>query len=174
MQQMNTKSKILETATNLFYTQGYNNTGINQIIKEANVAKASLYYHFAKKEDLCVAYLKLRNENWSISFQEFIKNRGDKVIAAFDFLKLDNEKSSFRGCSFLNILPETEPNNIVIFEQLQNHKKELLSFFEEQIKDSDLAYTIYSLFENAIIESQLYKNQDPVDRLKKISKNLLS
>jgi len=41
----NPKDRILETASRLFYTQGFNATGINQILDEANVAKASLYQH---------------------------------------------------------------------------------------------------------------------------------
>ena len=51
---MDTRERILDTAARLFYAQGYNSTGINQVIKEANVAKASLYQHFPSKEDLLI------------------------------------------------------------------------------------------------------------------------
>ncbi|UII26928.1 TetR/AcrR family transcriptional regulator [Fulvivirga maritima] len=37
------RERILEVTSELFHQQGYNSTGINQIIKEAKVAKASLY-----------------------------------------------------------------------------------------------------------------------------------
>ena len=56
---MDTRERIVDTASRLFYTQGYNSTGINQVIKEAGVAKASLYQYFPSKEDLLAEYLKV-------------------------------------------------------------------------------------------------------------------
>lgn len=164
--------KILETATELFHKQGYHSTGINQIIKEANVAKASLYYHFETKEDLCIAFLEQRDKLWNTNFYNFVKDKDNKVIAAFDFLMKDNTISDFRGCSFLNVLSEMSTYKERIFKQLQHHKRQLLLFFEAEIEDKNLAYTIYSLFENAIIESQLFRNQEPVLRLKNIALEL--
>ena len=59
---MDTRRKILETASRLFYLQGYNATGINQIIEESGVAKATLYEHYRSKEDLLLAYLEFMFE----------------------------------------------------------------------------------------------------------------
>ena len=61
---MQPKERILEKTFALFHKQGYNATGINQIIEEAQVAKASFYYHFKSKEDLCVAFLEQRHSFW--------------------------------------------------------------------------------------------------------------
>lgn len=168
------KSRILKAAEILFHKQGYNNTGINQIIKEANVAKASLYYHFKTKDDLCIAYLEQRNTAWNESFYDYTKERDDKILAAFDFLIENNNTFDFRGCSFLNMLSETSPDKEEIFNQLQEHKKGLLLFFKTELEDSELAYTVYSLFENAIIESQLFRSQEPVLRIKKIVSDIIN
>ena len=67
---MDTRKKIVDTAARLFYEQGYNSTGINQIIAEAGIAKASLYAHFSSKEDLLKEYL-LRT---SVSTNEVLRN----------------------------------------------------------------------------------------------------
>src|ERR1700760_2389308 len=56
--------KILDTAERLFYTQGFDSTGINQVIEEADIAKASLYKHFKSKTDLLVGYLSRLDERW--------------------------------------------------------------------------------------------------------------
>ena len=40
------KNRIIETASSLFYKNGYNSTGINEIISESGIAKATLYNHF--------------------------------------------------------------------------------------------------------------------------------
>ena len=171
--ELDAKERILKTADELFQRQGYNETGINQIIKEAGIAKASLYYHFKTKEDLCVAYLERRNQIWNKAFYTFLKNKKNKVLSAFDFLLANNITSNFRGCSFLNMLSETSPEKASIFDQLQNHKKGLLLFFENELSDRELGFIIYSLFENAIIESQLFRSQEPVIRLKAIAERLI-
>jgi AcrR family transcriptional regulator len=49
---------IVRTASRLFYRQGYSNTGINQIIEEAGVAKSTLYQQFRSKEDILLVYLE--------------------------------------------------------------------------------------------------------------------
>ena len=60
----NPKDRILETASRLFYTQGYNATGINQILEEAKVAKASLYTHYGSKDELGIVYVKSARDEW--------------------------------------------------------------------------------------------------------------
>lgn len=48
-----TRERILETATRLFYFQGFHGTGLNQILKESNCPKGSLYHYFPEgKEQL--------------------------------------------------------------------------------------------------------------------------
>lgn len=48
-----TKEKILETATRLFYFQGFHGTGLSQILKESGCPKGSLYHYFPEgKEQL--------------------------------------------------------------------------------------------------------------------------
>mgnify|MGYP003651832477 CR=1 FL=1 len=46
MKKLGVRERIIGTASELFYNQGYNQTGINQIIDQAGVAKASMYQHF--------------------------------------------------------------------------------------------------------------------------------
>jgi len=49
---------VLETARHLFHAQGYEATGIAQILKEAGVNSGSLYHFFATKEELLVAVIE--------------------------------------------------------------------------------------------------------------------
>jgi len=49
---MDTRQKILSSATKLFSTQGYATTSLAQVAKEAQVSKALIFWHFASKEDL--------------------------------------------------------------------------------------------------------------------------
>jgi len=86
---MGARERIVETASRLFYTQGYNLTGINQVIAEADVAKASLYQHFTSKEDLLEEYLRLTAQSTNDTLRSVInsqKTAKDKVLGLFDFL----------------------------------------------------------------------------------------
>ena len=49
---VDTREKILETATRLFSTQGFANTSLSQVAKEAQVSKALIFWHFESKEKL--------------------------------------------------------------------------------------------------------------------------
>ncbi|MFD0635482.1 TetR/AcrR family transcriptional regulator [Catenulispora yoronensis] len=51
------RARLVETATRLFYAEGIHTVGIDRIIAEADVAKATFYHHFTSKDDLAVAYL---------------------------------------------------------------------------------------------------------------------
>jgi AcrR family transcriptional regulator len=49
------RDQIISVATSLFESQGYHSTTMEQIAQECDIAKASLDYYFASKEQLLVA-----------------------------------------------------------------------------------------------------------------------
>jgi AcrR family transcriptional regulator len=49
---VDTREKILETATRLFSIHGYSNTSLSQVAKEAQVSKALIFWHFENKQQL--------------------------------------------------------------------------------------------------------------------------
>jgi AcrR family transcriptional regulator len=173
-----TRQKILDVASRLFHHQGYNSTGINQIIKEADVAKGSLYHLFPSKEELCIGYLNQRHDYWFSQLNAFTapkRTAKQKIVAAFDFISDMNERENFRGCSFLNIISEISPTEKEILKVIQRHKQDLRDLFSDILKDydKDLIDHVYLLFESSIIESQVFKDQWPVERSKQLVSSLL-
>lgn len=61
---MNTNEKILATATKLFETRGIHASGVDTIIAEAGIAKATLYKYFPSKNLLITAYLKSKSDKF--------------------------------------------------------------------------------------------------------------
>lgn len=53
------RERILNTAGPLFYREGYRAIGVDRVIAEAGVAKATFYKHFPSKDDLIVAWITL-------------------------------------------------------------------------------------------------------------------
>ncbi|RPE12752.1 TetR/AcrR family transcriptional regulator [Chitinophaga lutea] len=172
------KQRLLDAATELFFKQGYHATGINQVIEEAGVAKASLYMHYPSKEALLLAFLQHRHETWFAGLHAATakaKSPGKKVLAAFDYLQQKNVEEDFRGCAFLNMLSEVSDKEKEALAIIRSHKNELRSFFTQLLHEASPAVQthVYLLFESAIVESQLYRDQWPVQEARKMVERLL-
>src|SRR4030088_3228618 len=108
--------RILETAHELFSRRGIRDVGIDEIIERAGVAKATLYRHFASKDDLVVAFLKHREQCWTVDFIEAeARRRGatpeEQLLAIFDAFDEWFRREDFEGCSFINTLLEMRPEH---------------------------------------------------------------
>lgn len=109
-----TREKILKTANDLFYLQGYNATGLDRIIAEAGIAKGNFYYHFKTKEELATAVLDWHRD---LAFKEI---ELDKILAEpsplkalleltarmIDRMTTDSGVCHVRGCFFGNFALE--------------------------------------------------------------------
>ena len=170
------RERIVYVASKLFHQQGYNATGINEIIEKAKVAKASFYQHFKSKENLALEYLEVRHKTWFEGLKRFTEEKTtpkEKVLSAFDYLEQMNEKENFRGCCFLNMLSEIQPDNVRILSVIQKHKTELQNFFIDIIGEENDAFIIYMFFEACMIDSQVYRTQNLIEKTKNNVKNLM-
>nr|WP_294944582.1 TetR/AcrR family transcriptional regulator [uncultured Mucilaginibacter sp.] len=170
----NPKQKLLDTATTLFQKQGFNSTGINQILKESGSAKASLYTHYGSKDELGVAYLQNARKEWFAALYAIIDDGQpgiEKVLSCFDFLKAGLKGNNFIGCKFINMLAEIGDSNEIMRKEIVEHKTKLRGIFKQWIEEdlgtgpqaSQLADITYLLFEGAIVESKIYKDTWPVE-----------
>ena len=172
------RENILSIACALFYCNGYNSTGFAQIAAQAGVTETCIYELFGSKEELCIACLNRRHTYWFNKLIEFIdeaETPKSKMVASFDFLYQMNIEEDFRGCSFLNIMPEVTVRNQGVLAVIQNHKKELRDFFKGQLKGQKqyIIDHVYLLFESAIIESQLFRSQWPVESSRQLIHSLV-
>jgi len=173
------RDQIMETASRLFYTQGYNNTGINQIIEEAGIAKASLYQHFSSKEELLIEYLELAGLRMTDMFQaatEAHVSPADKVIAIFDLLDQLVQRKTYNGCRFLNIISEISMENERVRDQVKAQKDSLRNLFAEILKPvrkESLADELYLLVEAVFISSKIYGQAWPVETAKRMVQKLM-
>ncbi|MFE3226864.1 TetR/AcrR family transcriptional regulator [Nocardia sp. NPDC059228] len=100
------RDRLLDTATRLFYAEGIHTVGIDRIIAEAGIAKATFYRHFKAKEDLVVAYL-VREYGRQREVLEAIPGAGtDSIVGIFERLGELSCGPGFRGCPFLNAAVE--------------------------------------------------------------------
>ena len=75
---MDTKSRILQTAFNLFLEKGFASVSLNEVIKASNITTGGFYYHFDSKDSLMVAVIEKYIFNYFNSTVEQIKHfQGD-------------------------------------------------------------------------------------------------
>jgi acyl-CoA reductase-like NAD-dependent aldehyde dehydrogenase len=64
------RQRILDRAYELFSRRGVRGVGIDEVIMNASVAKATLYRHFKSKDELVRAFLQHREELWTKGWVE--------------------------------------------------------------------------------------------------------
>jgi len=103
------RRRILDTASALFYAEGVRTVGIDRIIAEAGVAKATFYHHFPAKDQLVRAYLEAEFERQRNAVEAVRAAAADARTALFDifgFLGENGAGAGFRGCPFTNAAAE--------------------------------------------------------------------
>lgn len=116
--------RILDTAFRLFYAHGIRAVGIDRIIAESGVAKATFYKCFSAKEDLVVAYLDEVDEIWSGQLHAAAAAAGEdpaeQLVGMFDALATACRRDGYRGCAFINAAAENEVGTRVHERTLQH------------------------------------------------------
>src|SRR5262245_40566460 len=95
------RQRLLAAAQELFYQQGVQSGGIDQIIERAGVAKASLYSNFKGKDELVRAYLEARREARQVAIETNLalhRTPRARLLSVFDTMAESIAKPSFRGC----------------------------------------------------------------------------
>jgi AcrR family transcriptional regulator len=124
--------RILETAERLFYSEGTRAVGIDRVIEETSVAKATLYRHFRSKDALIESYLEARHRRIIKSLYEaHATPAGDarqKILQIFEDLAGKADRPEFRGCAFLMAVAENE-NKPAIIRVAREHKAQIRALF---------------------------------------------
>ena len=118
--------RVLDVATDLFYTQGINTVGMELVAERAGVTKKTIYDRFGSKSQLVVAYLRARDTRW----RDFLDARLDpgtapraRIGATFEALDEWMGKENQRGCAMVNAYAELSdpehPGRAVAEEQKQ-------------------------------------------------------
>jgi len=104
---MPARRRLLETATRLFYAEGVHAIGIDRIIAEAKVAKATFYNHFPSKDDLVVAYLDEQDRLGRAAVAALPRQPPfEMIVAILGRIGTAADAGGYRGCPFLNAAAE--------------------------------------------------------------------
>ena len=97
------RDAILDTASQLFYEQGFHAVGVDLIVARAGVAKTTMYRHFPSKDDLIVAYLVAADERFWAWFDASLDPDAppaERLAGLFDGLARLVTSRTCLGCAF--------------------------------------------------------------------------
>ncbi len=166
------RERILSVAERLFYTEGIRAVGVDRLIAEAGIAKATLYHHFSGKEELAAVYLRTRHERVIEALTESLATSDEppreRLLKVFDMLAEKSHQPPFRGCAFLIAVAEQETSEPII-AIAREHKLAIKTIFlgicaELPVADaSELATQIALCYEGALATFSV--NRDPMAAL---------
>lgn len=119
------RARLIDSATRLFYEEGIHAVGVDRIIDEAEVTRATLYKQFGGKENLVLAYLRNEDEMLRTMFADAgaaVVDPGDLVDAVIDGIAADIRLRHTRGCPFINAAAEYPDADGAVRQLIDEHR----------------------------------------------------
>lgn len=109
--ELTARERILRSAFRLFYAHGPRGAGVDTVIADSGVAKATLYKHFPSKDDLVLAYLDQVDAAWFGQLRAAARAAGEEpraqLVGMFDALSSACRRDGYHGCAFINTAAES-------------------------------------------------------------------
>ena len=126
------KQELLKIAYNMFLKKGYDNTSIDDIIHEAQIAKGTYYYYFESKKETLEEVINMMINEEVVSAKEILNmpiSIPEKLVGIITSLRPKIDEQEIQ-----NILNKTE--NIVMHEKINNRIiEEAIPLLEQVVKD---------------------------------------
>ncbi|MEI7056222.1 TetR/AcrR family transcriptional regulator [Nocardioides sp. CCNWLW239] len=164
------RDRLLSTASRLFYTEGLHAVGVDRVIAEAQVTRATLYRHFRSKDELVVAYLTQADETIRARLEaaraevddpdELIRTVGRSIAD-------DIGSDGFRGCAFLNAAAEYPDPGHMVHQAVLEHRQWFLTAVTELFSrtgkpDSELAGRHFVMLRDGAMAAGCLTDPEPV------------
>lgn len=177
------RDELVQKALTSFYRGGFHAIGMDRLAKETGVSKTAIYKHFRTKEDLILATLRLRDEqfrNWLRRRVEALAPEPEgQLLAIFDALGEWFEEPGFRSCMFIKASSEYQDNTHPIHATSAEHKRLLAIYFAgiaEKTNTADpegLARQLLIIKEGAIVLAHLHDHKQVTADARALAKNTI-
>jgi TetR/AcrR family transcriptional regulator, transcriptional repressor for nem operon len=179
MARTDTREKIIRKGAELIYAQGFNATGLQQILQAVGIPKGSFYFYFKSKEDFGVAIIDYFNEMISGIFTRYLNDKKippmKRLEKLFEYFESIFQKSGYTlGCPIGNLSLELADTNERLRMHLEGVIERLIAQIESCLKEArrdksipaglntaDTAHFIFHGFEGAVLNMKVVKNIEP-------------
>jgi AcrR family transcriptional regulator len=129
------RRRLLDTAARLFYAEGVHAVGIDRIIAEAEVAKATFYKHFPSKGELVRAYVEEQDRLGRTAVTELSpRSPRQTLLAIFEIYHQAARQPDFRGCAFINAAAEYPDPTSPVRQAVDEHRRWLRTQFRDLLQ----------------------------------------
>lgn len=174
--------RLLAVAGELFAHEGIRAVGIDRLLAEAGVAKASLYQSFGSKDALVVAYIARQHEEDTRAFDRAaarVHSPTDRVLLPFDLAVRKARRRDFRGCLYLNAATEFPAPQSPVAPLVREHRDWLAGVWREalaQLGHSDPAggaAALTVLYDGGLAGSKATRTTAPITTARAMAEDLL-
>jgi AcrR family transcriptional regulator len=180
---LDTRERILRTASELFYREGTRAVGVDLIVARAGVAKTSLYRHFGTKDDLIEAFLHLEDEDfwrhWDAVAAQHKGAPREELDAQLQWIGERIARPGYRGCPQINIAAEYADENHPARKVAVAHKRELRRRLAELARalrvdePETFALRLGTVIDGALSSGQALHAEGPVRFLQELAQILI-
>jgi AcrR family transcriptional regulator len=172
--------RLLATATKLFAAQGIRAVGIDQILRDAAVAKASLYSTYGSKDALVIAYLTdldQRDRNRWLSASAGVAEPLARVLLFFDLAIASAPTRGFRGCLYANAATEFPDTELA---PVRAHRQWMFDTLDAQLTEAgvsssaDLAHQVQVIYDGALVGSKIERSVAALQRARALVVDLIA
>ncbi|WP_336659402.1 TetR/AcrR family transcriptional regulator [Leucobacter sp. USHLN153] len=178
--------KILATASELFYAYGIHAVGVDRIVAESGVTKKTLYDRFGSKEQLVLAYLRRREDQWRLALSIELRSHPipgtERILAVFDAADTWYTGRSLKGCSAVNARAEEGPEvqeHLVVREVMEQKRWMLRSFVDlcteaGMARPDETGKHLLLILEGALVTLGTHSFEDPMRVAKEAAHMILT
>jgi AcrR family transcriptional regulator len=177
------RDQLIEAALKTFYKDGFHATGVDKVIEEAGVARMTLYKHFKSKDQLILATLRRRDEEFRNSFMRTVERAAptprERLLAIYDTLQDWFKGKYFSGCMFINASAEYGDRDNPIHRAAAEHKNLILAYVTQLATDAGaeapekLAHGLMFLMEGSIVMAYVADDLEAAERAKQSAEALM-
>jgi AcrR family transcriptional regulator len=164
--------RLVTSAARLFDRHGIRAVGVDQLIADADVARASLYQNFGSKDGLVAAWLeeqdRLDREGYARTVRDMADDPAPRVQVLFDRAAAAARRRRFRGCLYLNAATEFPDPTHPVHAVVAAHREWLHTVLAATLRQAgatdpeQVAMRIHLLYDGGLAGSKAARSTDPI------------
>ncbi len=181
-----TKQKIIAVGADIIHRKGFNNTGIQEILKACGVPKGSFYYYFESKEAFGVAVARYFSSRLGETAGPLLRDKSytplERLKNFFRFFRDYFEKQGWsRGCPIGNLAQEmgdlSGPLQLELSQIVNGMVRAIAPVIREAADAGQISGTIdpertagfiVASWHGAILQMKVHKCSAPLDNFEQI------
>jgi TetR/AcrR family transcriptional repressor of nem operon len=191
MEVRNTRDHLLQVGLRRIHSMGYQSTGVQEVLDDANVPKGSFYHHFASKEafakDVLELYVRGENERARRALSDGRAAPLRRLRRYFEeLIHVFGPTATISGCLLGNLSLEMADQSdlvqSVLHQSFSNWQTGIAAVLQEAIDRGDLAKSnkpqelasfLLNSYEGALLRSKADRSNKPLENFLHFAFNVL-